>query len=250
MDIEKKAKRRKLLGKIIFWLALASFVWSIIYVIWVLAKWPDGDATVTYRGRYRSDYVLMIAQCMLGIIVMFLPNMVARKFNIVVPSGLMIMYIVFLYCSIYLGEVESYYYKVKHWDVILHFFSAVMLGCLGFSFVSILNKEEKVFMNMSPMFVTLFAFCFAVTLGAIWEIYEFSFDGILGLNMQKFILSDGTVLVGRAALKDTMKDIIVDSAGAFLACTIGYISIKRKDKRFNNLLLKKKKDIENSEISE
>ena len=66
-------------------------------------------------------------------------------------------------------------------------------------------------------FVAMFSFCFAVSIGAVWEIYEFSFDGLLGLNMQKFLLADGTPLVGRAALTDTMKDIIVDTIGALIA---------------------------------
>lgn len=238
-----KVRKKKLnLGKIVFWGALVSFIFAIGYVTYVLANWPEGDMTVTYRGRYRSDYILMILQCLLGMVVMFLPYMLEKKFNVVVPSGLTIMYIIFLYCSIYLGEVSSFFYKVKHWDVILHFFSAMMLGCLGFSIVSILNKEESVFFNLSPIFVAISAFCFAVTFGAIWEIYEFAFDGFFGLNMQKFMLGDGTVLEGREALKDTMKDIIVDSIGAFIACAIGYAMLKHKNYKIKKFLLRKKQE--------
>jgi hypothetical protein len=101
-----------------------------------------------------------------------------------------------------------------------------MLGRLGFSFVTLLNKSENVPVNLSPLFVALFAFCFSITLGVLWEIYEFIFDGMLGLNMQKFALEDGIPLVGRAALMNTMKDLIVDVFGALAISITGYVSLK------------------------
>ena len=73
----------------------------------------------------------------------------------------------------------------------------------------------------------LFAFCFSVTIGSLWEIYEFIGDGLFGLNMQKFMTAQGELLVGHNALRDTMKDIIVDVLGALLASVIGMISIRR-----------------------
>ena len=122
--------------------------------------------------------------------------------------------------------LRSFYYTVPHWDVFLHAFSSLMAGSFGFMVVALLNRNERVPIHLSPFFVALFAFCFAVTIGAVWEIYEFSFDGLLGLNMQKFMTGDGEVLVGRAALTDTMKDIIVDCLGALTASVAGYISLK------------------------
>ncbi|MPN18700.1 hypothetical protein SDC9_166063 [bioreactor metagenome] len=120
-----------------------------------------------------------------------------------------------------------------------------MLGALGFSFVSLLNQSEKVPMNLSPLFVAIFAFCFAVTLGVVWEIYEFTFDGILGLNMQKFMLENGTQLIGRAALADTMKDLIVDAAGALVVSIIGYISMKKQKDWLEKVQLRRVKHVEN-----
>ena len=69
-------------------------------------------------------------------------------------------------------------------------------------------------MNLSPVFIAVFAFCFALALGAVWEIYEFTMDSVFGTNMQKYMLDNGTALIGQAALQDTMKDIIVDAIGA------------------------------------
>ena len=155
---------------------------------------------------------------------------------------MMIAYVVFLYCAIVLGEVRNFYYNIKNWDTILHTLSGAMLGSLGFSIISLLNKSESVPMELSPLFIAIFAYCFAVSLGCLWEIYEFTFDGILGLNMQKFMLEDGTQLVGRLALKDTMKDLIVDCLGAFAASFGGYISMKVQDKWIQNVQLKKDED--------
>jgi len=46
--------------------------------------------------------------------------------------------------------------------------------------------------------------------------------------MQKHTLESGEMLVGRAALADTMKDLIVDSLGALVMSVVGYVSIKRE----------------------
>ena len=75
----------------------------------------------------------------------------------------------------------------------------------------------------------MFAFCFALAAGSVWEIYEYTFDGLLTLNMQKYALEDGTLLVGREALRDTMKDIIVDALSALIISILGFLTIK-KDK--------------------
>lgn len=105
-----------------------------------------------------------------------------------------------------------------------------MIGFFGFMVITILNRNDKILLNLSPFFVCLFAFCFAVMIGALWEIYEYTFDGLLGLNMQKFMLADGTVLVGHAALSDTMKDIMTDALGALIASIIGYAGLRKNPK--------------------
>ena len=100
---------------------------------------------------------------------------------------------------------------------------------------------KRVPLNLSPLFVAAFAFCFAVMLGVVWEIYEFTADSLLATNMQKFALESGQPLVGREALSDTMKDLIVDMIGAFVMSAIGYISLKYKKGWVEKLLLKIKK---------
>lgn len=231
-------KRKKIKWQKAFSLfVLMSLIISVVFVIAEIIKAPSQSSFSNGYVRVKSDYVLMLIQCILGIFAMSMPGILKRKIKLQIPSIMMIFYMLFLYCAIYLGEVRSFYYAVPHWDTILHTFSGAMLGALGYSFVDFLNESENVKFNLSPVFVAVFAFCFAVTLGVFWEIYEFSFDGILGLNMQKFALENGTLLMGRSALKDTMKDLIVDSLGAFVMSLIGYISLKYKKGWVEKLIL-------------
>lgn len=211
------------------------------FIIYKIIVSPTSNTENIEGLRVKTDYILMLTQCILGVIGFFLPNIISKKTKIVIPSNMYIVYVLFLYGAVFLGEVRNYYYRVPHWDTILHTCSGAMLGALGFSFVNILNKHEKVHVELSPLFVALFAFGFAISLGVMWEIYEFTFDGVLGLNMQKFALEDGTQLIGRAAVTDTMEDLIVDSVGAFTMATIGYISLKYKKGWIDKLLIKIKK---------
>ena len=214
-------------SKILSMFVFASLLVSAIFVAVRLVLAPSQPDGSNFE-RLKSDYVLMLVQCVLGMVVLLLPSVIARRLKIEIPSGMMILFVIFLYCAIYLGEVRSFYYHIQSWDTVLHWFSGAMIGALGFSFVALFNNSERIHVNLSPFFVAAFAFCFAVTLGVFWEFYEYSFDGLLGLNMQKFALEDGTQLVGRAALQDTMKDLVVDAVGAFAASLIGYISLKHK----------------------
>jgi len=218
---------RKIIGIILF----ATLIASIIYIIIMLFLSPSGAADTDTYTHVKSDYTLMLLQCILGLVVMMIPSFIERKWSISIPNYMYVLYFIFLYCAIYLGEVRSFYYHFPYWDTVLHAFSGAMLGALGFSLISILNSSKTTHVQLSPFFVSLFAFCFAVAAGAIWEIYEFSFDSLLSLNMQKYMLEDGTQLVGQSALADTMKDIIVDTVSALVISENGYIVHKINENR-------------------
>lgn len=230
---EKKEKVMKIASIIV----LSSFILPIGFLIFRII-FPE--MYVDESSRTRSDYVLMLIQCILGVVVLLYPKMFFKKRQITIPSNLYFLYMIFLFGAIFLGEVRNFYYVFPHWDLILHTFSGGMIAALGFSFVTLLNDEENIHLKLSPFFVGFFAFTFAITLGVIWEVYEFTADGLLGLNMQKFALEDGTQLVGRMALADTMEDLIVDGIGAFVVSMIGYISLKYNKGWIEKLLLKKK----------
>ena len=220
-------KKENKFGKVLYILVTVSFIIPIVYLILRMIFGGGSQSDAGYHSD--SDYLLMLMQCILGLITIHLPSILERKLRFELPSLLYTFYIIFLYCAIFLGEVRSFYYLVPQWDTVCHFCSSMMMGFFGLMVVTILNRDKHLSVSLSPFFVCLFAFCFSVTLGSIWEIYEFAADGLFGMNMQKFMLADGTVLAGHAALADTMKDIIVDVLGSLLASTIGYFSIRKGD---------------------
>ena len=170
-----------------------------------------------FIGNYENVFL-----CAFTLVLFLVPVFVEKVFRVDVPALLENIVLVFIFAAEIMGEINSYYTKFALWDTMLHVTTGFLAAAIGLSLIVILNRKKVFGLNLSPFFVAMFSFCFAVAIGSVWEIYEFSFDGLLGLNMQKFLLADGTPLVGRAALTDTMKDIIVDTIGAFLASCIGY----------------------------
>lgn len=232
-----KVKKEKII-RTISWIVLWSFFLPIGFLVLKLIS-PDLGTNI--MARTRGDYALMLVQCLLGILVLVLPSIISKKKQIEIPSDLFLLYVIFLFCAIFLGEVRNFYYKISYWDMILHAFSGGMISALGFSFISLLNNDEKIHLKLSPFFVAAFAFTFSITLGVVWEVYEYTLDGLLGLNMQKFALESGAGLIGREALTDTMQDLIVDGLGAFIISIIGYISLKYDKGWLERLIIKKKK---------
>lgn len=220
--------------KYLYILIFLSFFIPLFFLIFRIIDVSE----INDASNVRSDYILMFIQCILGIFAMILPNILQKRFNLHIPSFMNILFLIFLYCAISLGEIKNYYYAIPHWDTILHTFSGAMLGAFGFSVVSLLNTEKDLEFKLAPIFVAMFSFFFAVSLGVIWEIYEFISDYFFGLNMQKFKLADGTLLIGQEALRDTMKDLIVDCIGAFVMASIGYISLKYKKGWHKKILIK------------
>ena len=129
----------KNLMRLVFLTFIVSSVYAITRIILAPTVAPPSEITV----RVKSDYVLMLVQCVLGLLAVMLPGYLRRKVRLDIPNVMMITYAFFLYCAIYLDEVRSFYFSVEHWDTILHTFSGVALGALGFSLVSLLNKSES-----------------------------------------------------------------------------------------------------------
>ena len=224
MDSNHKNNRLKERTGILLFLTLVlSAIYSLVRTFTV----QHSEAADKIYAHVQSDYLLMLLQCLLGIAVLSIPSIVSRKWKFELPNFLYVMYYLFLYCAIFLGEVLHFYYLLPHWDIVLHFFSGAMLGALGFILVSQLNNSEGIHVSLSPFFVALFAFCFALSCGVLWEIYEFVFDDLLGLNMQKFITATGEILQGHNAVQDTMTDLIVDAFAASLISTLGYLRLRK-----------------------
>lgn len=168
-------------------------------------------------AAYNRDFI-NVALSVTALFLTFLPKIITRKLNANYPLEFEIIMLLFIYASMYLGEIKMYYLKFWWWDIMLHGFSGVIISVIGFSLVYILNKEQSVEIRLSPKFIALFAFCFALAIGSLWEIFEFAMDSFFKLNMQK------------SGLVDTMWDLIVDTIGALVVCTIGYFYMAGKVK--------------------
>ena len=149
------------------------------------------------------------------------PLFMGKFFRVFIPPEFVLLAVIFIFASLFLGEVRGYYTRFWWWDIVLHTGSGFLLGILGFLLVHILNETEKIDIHMNPGFVALFAFVFAVAIGALWEVFEFTMDGVFGMDMQKEMLGDPS------GLTDTMWDLIVDSLGALVIAMLGYGYIKK-----------------------
>jgi hypothetical protein len=140
------------------------------------------------------------------------PIIFERKTDVKLPTFFVAAIVIFTFSSLFLGEVGDFYYHFWWWDMVLHGGSGVAFGMIGTILVFLLLRGDK--LNASPFLVSIFAFSFAVSIGVIWEIFEFGMDQTFGMNMQK------------SGLMDTMKDLIVDCIGAFIGAFSGYAYLK------------------------
>ena len=175
-------------------------------------------------GDHSQDFLIIITFALT-----YYPSILSKKFGVYLPKRLQLIITLFIFAAQILGEIGDFYEKISWWDTMLHTISGIVLGLVGFLFVYLLNEKGNINVNLSPKFVIIFAFCFALTMGVFWEFFEFGADRLFGYNMQKFRMP------GQDGLVDTMNDLIVDAIGAIVACIGGYIYIKRKkDVLFND----------------
>ena len=123
--------------------------------------------------------------CAFVLLLYVLPQFVENRMNIEIPSVLEIVIFVFVFMAEILGELDSYYLKYEHWDTILHTSSGFLLAAVGVSLVNLLNKSERVRVQLSPVYLAVVAFCFSMTMGVLWEFFEFAADRWLLFDMQK-----------------------------------------------------------------
>ena len=207
------------------------------------------------NGTYESAFM-----CFFVLILFLLPLLIEKNFKIKLPSVLESIILFFIFGSLILGEINGFYEKVPLWDSLLHFVNGFICAAVGFSLVDILNQNSKFKYELSPIFIVVLSFSFSMTIGVLWEIFEFSVDMLLKTDMQKDtiihnifsvkITPDGSVggiqnidnvtidgyelpLQGYLdiGLIDTMKDLIVNIIGAILFSIFGYFYIKKRGKK-------------------
>lgn len=154
------------------------------------------------------------------------PAALGRQFRVNVPPEFQVLAILFVFAALFLGEIQSYYERFWWWDIALHTSSGLLMGVLGFLLVYVLNESERADVHMRPRFVAMFAFLFAVTVGTLWEIFEFAMDQLVGSNMQKPMFDDPS------GLTDTMWDVIVNMLGALAVSALGWWYMVRREHSF------------------
>lgn len=208
-----------------------------------------------FNGRYEN-----ILTCILTLVLLMIPSFIEHSLKVELPSVLEVIMILFVFAANIMGEIGSFYEVIPGWDTALHTLNGFICAGVGFGLINILNKDDRVRMNLSPLFVCLFAFCFSMTVGTVWEFFEFGVDSFLGKDMQKdtvvsainsVLLSGGgndvthikgiqeTIVNGKQlpingyldiGLIDTMKDLIVNFIGAVVFNVFGFIYLKGKVK--------------------
>lgn len=195
--------------------------------------------------------------CALTLILFTVPSFIQRNWHIEIPNVLEIIILFFIFAAEILGEISSYYVRYPGWDTALHTTTGFLAAAIGFSLVDILNRSDRVKFDLSPLFVSIVAFCFSMTIAVLWEFFEFSMDHFFAMDMQKdtivhvinsvtldptlsnTVISikgiDDVIVNGTAlglggyldiGLLDTMKDMFVNFIGAVVFSFIGYFYIK------------------------
>lgn len=228
---------------------------------------------VVYTGLRLLVIIMMLLQifnqnyeqvflCALTLVLMIMPSVVQVTFKMEFPSMLEIIILLFIFAAEILGEIASFYIHFPYWDTILHTLSGFLCAALGLSLVEILNRDERLKFQLSPLFMAIVAFCFSMTIGVLWEFFEFGMDSFFHLDMQKDtvitsisstyidpthsnmrvvieniedVLINGEPLsVGGymdIGLIDTMEDLLVNLIGAITFAGLGFFYLKHKDKR-------------------
>ena len=212
-------------------------------------------------ANYENAFV-----CVLTLVLLVIPSIIERKLHIDLPDTLEIIILLFIFAGDILGEINEFYVLVPHWDTVLHTINGFLFAAIGFSIVNILNENKRISMTLSPFYMAVAAFCFSMTIGVLWEFFEWGADLLMGFDMQKdtvlgtissvrlhpegrndpvtlsgirdviVVLEDGRqVTMGLGGyldigLQDTMKDLLVNLVGAVVFSVIGYFYVRTKGK--------------------
>lgn len=132
------------------------------------------------RGNYEN-----VLLCVLTLILFYVPDILQRGLDIHLPDTLEIIVLVFIFAAEILGEIQAFYIRIPIWDTMLHTTTGFLAAAVGFSLVDLLNRHERFSFEMSPIYMAIVAFCFSMTIGVLWEFFEFGADLFLRTDMQK-----------------------------------------------------------------
>lgn len=212
------------------------------------------------RSAMLKEYESMFV-CLLVLVLFMLPSFLERKLKIDLPDTLEIIILIFIFAAEILGELGCYFIHYPSWDTMLHTTSGFLCAAIGFSLVNLLNKDNRISLSLSPLYMAIAAFCFSMTIGVLWEFIEFSADRLFLLDMQKDTVittissvtldatNSNTPIVIRSindvavngqslglggyldiGLYDTMEDLFVNFIGAVVFSLFGYFYVKHQGK--------------------
>lgn len=195
--------------------------------------------------------------CVLVLVLFLMPSIVEKRFSFKMPSALEIIILFFIFAAEILGELQAFYIKYHFWDTMLHTTNGFLCAAFGYGMVDLLNRNDKIKMQLSPFFLAFVSFCFSMTIGVLWEFFEFGMDRLFFTDMQKDTVGSvisSTMLDPTASNKavviknitdvavngeslglggyldiglfDTMKDLFVNFIGAVVFSVIGYFASK------------------------
>ena len=215
----------------------------------------------SFKGNFENVFL-----CVLTLFLFTLPSFLERTIRIEIPDTLEVIILLFIFAAEILGEIQAYYIQYPYWDTMLHTLNGFLCAAIGFSLLDIINRNEKLKFSLSPVYLAVVAFCFSMTIGVLWEFFEFSMDQLFLLDMQKdtVVHSIGSVMLDPAGgnhpisikyitdvivvtadgaqqslglggyldigIIDTMKDLFVNFIGAVVFSTIGFIYVKNRGK--------------------
>lgn len=193
---------------------------QIIIIRFLQGTLVVAGAVAAFRGSWTVLFAISIT-----LAVIFLPAVLGRNYKLNLPVSFHFIVTLFIYATLFLGEVGDFYERFWWWDSLLHMGSAIVFGIVGFMILYTLYDTNR--FVAQPFLIGVFSFAFAVAIGTVWEIFEFTSDIFFGFNMQK------------SGLADTMGDLIVNSIGALVASTVGYYYIKERGKGFLTRAIKR-----------
>lgn len=171
------------------------------------------------RGQFRIGFAGLLI-----LLLTFAPAIIERRLKMQLPVEVTLITCLFLYASFFLGEIRDYYEIYWWWDLVLHGTSALLIGVVGFMSIYSFYMTQR--LVVAPVYVALFTFALAVTVGTLWEIFEFLMDHYFGLNMQ------------RTGLVDTMTDLLLNAAGATLAAATAFLFVRASGERSAHNLIR------------
>lgn len=214
--------------KLINWsLALAAAA-----SIYALSRDMSAGGFSEQLANWREGQIAVLVFAILTLAINHAISTFTTKKNISLPQVLMLAIVGFNYCSLFLGSGLNFYTKLWWWDDLLHATSGIIAGLIGFLLIYYLSSRHN--MNVTPQFVALFVFIFAVAIAAFWEIFEFMWDWALKTSLQRWAYSDN-MLIGHewqgTGLRDTISDLILGTLGGLVAAILCHFLCRRNSKK-------------------